>query len=177
MGRSPRHFSSPSLAAARREGMEKLFTATWAFPEDFKWDVKEVWAILYLTGRALTAHFHCWTHHRWNMMKYYAHFGKSVITLARTEQIIISFHIWRSNICQARQTKPNTDNLILDGLHYIILGNPNYCENRFFFWMWMWKFMHGSGQIQTDMMTPLILHVTFCISCIHKMDIEIYVII
>lgn len=117
MGRSPRHFSSPSLAAARREGMEKLFTATWAFPEDFKWDVKEVWAILYLTGRALTAHFHCWTHHRWNMMKYYTHFGKSVITLARTEQIIISFHIWRSNICQARQTKHWQFNFRWTALH------------------------------------------------------------
>lgn len=66
----PRHFSSPSLVAPLREETEKLFTATRAFPEEFQWDLRELWAIVFLPGRALTAHFHCWMQHRWNMMKH-----------------------------------------------------------------------------------------------------------
>lgn len=37
--------------------MEKLFPADGAFPEDVKWDLKEVWAIRFLTGRSLDSSF------------------------------------------------------------------------------------------------------------------------
>lgn len=47
------------ISGSTQAGMEKLFTATGAFSKGFRWDVREVQAILSLTGRVLTAHFHC----------------------------------------------------------------------------------------------------------------------